>query len=1014
MKSNVVVSESSNLNLMSIIAVDRSEYTLQYSGYNTTDRGLVLLYMYQLPDFPQHGIKIGMTKCNPGVSIKKAIESRIAEQTTELALSPSDYERYGQKREILHWGVCIDAHNESFKDYYVHDMIKLKKAGIQEKEQEWFVNVPLQELIRLFEECRTEGKTKEIFSPRKEQRECIDKLKAYFSSHPKNGRFLMNCKMRFGKSYTSYKFCEEMGLDRILILTFVPAVEDSWRDDLDHVAKDYAYRTDDDLRRIEYNPANEKGPFVMFLSLQNYLGKEKNSKETKTRLKKIQSIDWDLVILDEYHFGAWNDRTRGTFEESAKDLEEFDAAYLKDLSKDVIKEFSIHTDRTICLSGTPFKALASREFGDAVFSYTYFDEQRNKYPKSGDNDFTEVDPDYAHFPDMRIFGYNMGQMFGDIPGVAKYYPQLKKSYFSLNIFFQTRHDINPDDPNRFVYEEEIKRWLSVIKGRSEQDGYDFPYFPGGELMSNSRHSLWLMPSCDSTSAMAELLRNDPYFRGYEIIDLSDSQAGVGRSAYDYLMKGMNRADNTGKLGTIALTVNKLTLGVTVKPWSAVFVLKDLASPEQYFQSIFRIQTPYKDGEDVKRYGYVYDFNVDRAAMLLLQFATESGENPRSNSAVRAKIAKLIVKYLPIYLNGNMANKIDEDVFYNLAEFSNPNGQPLSKKISDTSKTTRIGDDETIAMMMADPEVKAIVDRVFAHAKFKKPNTNTPVQDPPEDFDKEITARGRDLGYQAGKDDFDMFAGIEDDHELSDRFLEQQRKRADQLCPDEYPVNSKEYRKYYNAFVKGYEAGVNMPIRKITSGKGDGKAFVSVIRKEFGNDIAWTRETSSQLKSYVNAYLNDINNIPSDCRCALYKKWYHDSFTAAVRNELRPKRDVPRETVEDADNVMRHILSRLFEFLYISVYRETTFDEIFGNADPNVFLEAVGITKDEFTVLNRYHIFEEHTLNSCIHDFFVNESLGSSLDLGKEENRSRYRNSFDWFGFGVVDGDGGSDPTGNED
>ena len=998
----VFLFESPGLNHTDTILCDGVERSFDYTESNSTGKSLILLYMYQLPDFPQHGIKIGMTKCNPGTSFRKAIESRISVQTSELALNQSDYDRYGLKREILHWGVCIDARSESFKDYYVHDMIKTKKAGIQEKEQEWFINVPLQELVRLFEECRTEGKTKVLFQPRKEQRECVDQLKAYFTSHPKDGRFLMNCKMRFGKSYTSYKFCEEMDLNRILILTFVPAVEDSWRDDLDHITKNYKYRTDDDLRRIEYNPSNEKDPFVMFLSLQNFLGKERDSKDTKTRLKKLQSINWDLVILDEYHFGAWNDRTRGTFEESDKDLEEFDAAYLKDLSTDVIRKFSIRTDKTICLSGTPFKALASREFGDAVYSYTYFDEQRNKYPMSGKNDFSEVDPDYAHFPDMKIFGYNMAQMFGNMPGVSKYYAKYKKHYFSLNSFFETRHNINPGDPITFVNEDEVRRWLTVIKSRAEEDGYDFPYFPGGELIANNRHSLWLMPSCDSTFAMADLLREDPYFKGYEIINLSDPSAGVGLSAYNYLKTGMNRAENTGKLGSIALTVNKLTLGVTVKPWSAVFVLKDLASPEQYFQSIFRIQTPYSSGGIPKRYGYVYDFNVDRAAMLLLQFATESGENPKSNSVVRAKIAKLIVKYLPIYLNGNMANKIDEEVFYNLAEFSDPKGQPLSRKIADTSKTTRIGDDETIAVMMADPEVKQIVDRVFAHAKFKKPQTKTPIQDPPEDFDREITARGRDIGYHAGMDDFDMFSGIEDDGTLSTMFLEQQKKRAEQLCPDEYPMNSNKYRTYYNAFVKGYEAGVNMPTKKITSGKADGKAFVSVIRKEFGSDIIWNRETSPKLKDFVNTHLNDINNIPEDCRCALYKKWYHDSFTAAVKNELRQKKDVPKETVEDAENVMRHILSRLFEFLYISVYRETTFDEIFKNADPDVFLEAVGITKEEFTVLNRYHIFEEHTLNSCIHDFFVNESLGSSLDLSKEENRMRYRNSFDWFGFGVVD------------
>lgn len=1002
MMDPVSIINSPSLNQEDTIIQDGNERTFKYTDSNDSGKVLILLYMYQLPDFPQHGIKIGMTKCKPGVEFRKAIESRISQQTKELALDPSEYEM-GQKREILHWGICLDAHDESFKDYYVHDMIKVKKAGIQEKEQEWFINVPLKELVRLFEECRKEGKTKIIYTPRKEQRECVDKLKTYFTAHPKNGRFLMNCKMRFGKCYTSYKFCEEMGLDKILILTFVPAVENSWRDDLEHIAKYYRYRTDDDLRLFEYSPSREKEPFVIFLSLQNFLGKERNTKETKTRLKKLQSVNWDLVILDEYHFGAWNDRTRRTFEESDDEMEEFDAEYLKDLTTDIIKKFSIHTDKTICLSGTPFKALESREFGDAVYSYTYFDEQRNKYPESEKNDFTVVDPDYASFPDMKIFGYNMKQMFGNMPGVVYKDPKNKKSYFSLNRFFETRHNINPGDPSKFINEEEVKRWLTVIKHRSEEDGYDFPYFPGGKLIANNRHSLWLMPSRDSTFAMAELLRNDSYFGGYEIINLSDSKAGVGLKAYNYLMTGINRANNTGKLGSIALTVNKLTLGVTVKPWSAVFVLKDLASPEQYFQSIFRIQTPFGEGDNAKKYGYVYDFNVDRAAMLLLQFATESGENPKSNSAVRAKIAKLIVKYLPIYLNGNMANKIDEDVFYNLAEFSNPRGQPLSRRIADTSKTTRIGDDETIALMMADKEVKEIIDHVFAHSKFKKTTKGTLIADPPDDFDKEITARGRDLGYQAGKEDFDMFAGIENDSELSDKFIEQQKKRAEQLCPDEYPVDSDKYRKYYNAFVKGYEAGVNMPIKKITSGKSDGKAFVSVIKKKFGNDIVWTRETSPNLRNFINTYLNDINHIPEDCRCALYKKWYYDSFVAAVRNELRPPRkDGPKETVEDADNVLRHILSRLFEFLYISVYRETTFEEIFENADADIFLEAVGITKEQFTILNRYHIFEEHALNSCIHNFFVNESLGSSLDLGKEENRKRYRNSFDWFGFGIID------------
>lgn len=959
--------------------------------------------MYYLPLFPQHGIKIGMKKCNPGVTFRKAIESRVREQTDELALPTKSYDKYGLKREIVFWGICLDAHDESFKDYYVHDRIKIKKAGIQEKEQEWFTNVPLDELIDVFKECQAEG-NKILYTPRAEQRACVDALKAYFDAHPTGGRFLMNCKMRFGKCYTSYKFCEEAGIDRVLVLTFVPAVESSWRVDLDHIEKNYSYYTDDDLRRLEFQPVKETEPFVMFLSLQNFLGRDRNSSDTKTRLKKLQDVRWDLVILDEYHFGAWNDRTRGTFEEGEMDLEDFDAQYLSDLSTDVEKKLRIRTDRTICLSGTPFKALASREFKDAVYSYTYFDEQRRKYPKSEkENNFEVVDPAYADFPNMRIFGYNMADLFGDMPGMAKLIDKKSgKSYFSLNEFFKTRRDVNPADPDVFINEEEVRRWLEVIKGHVSEAGDSFPYTPNGDMITNCRHTLWLMPTVNSTSAMADLLKNDSYFSRYEIINLSDPKVGVGLKAYNHLMEGINRADNTNRLGSIAITVNKLTLGVTVKQWSAVFVLKDLASPEQYFQSIFRIQTPYSDGFRRKEYGYVYDFNIDRAALLLLQFATNSGENLKGDAKVKVKVAKLIVKYLPIYLNGDLSHRISEQMFYTLAEFNDTAGMPLSRMISDTKTTTCLGDDDTIAAMMADPEVKAIMDRVFAHAKFKKPTTKTPIPSPPDDFDREIASKGRNLGYKAGLDDYDMFAGIGDDATLTTQFLEYQKKRAEELCPDEYSAEKdrRKHTKYYNAFVSGYEAGMNVPVKKLTSGREDGKRFVSEVRKHFGSDIVWTKETGPAIRSFINTHLNDIGNIPKDCRNALYKRWYVDSFTKAVRNELRPKKDVPEGTMEDADNVLKHILSRLFEFLYISVYRETTFNEIFNNADPEVFLEAVGITKEEFTVLNRYNIFNEHALNNCINSFFVNESLGSKLDMTKEEVRKKYRNSFDWFGYGV--------------
>jgi len=221
----------------------------------------------------------------------------------------------------------------------------------------------------------------------------------------------------------------------------------------------------------------------------------------------------------------------------------------------------------------------------------------------------------------------------------------------------------------------------------------------------------------------------------------------------------------------------------------------------------------------------------------------------------------------------------------------------------------------------------------------------------------------------------------------------------EFCPKDYDQVESTW--WSNGFIKGYESGVNAPVKKLNCGHDDGVKFVNKVKEKFGESIVWKEDTKKMITDFMHKYLNDTNNVPVEYRGALYRRWYSDSFKRAVKNELAPK--VPYEkgkSVEDADNVMKHILARLFEFLYISVYRETTFQEIFNNADPNVFLEAVGITKKDFEVLNKYHIFQENVLNNYIHQFFVNESLGSKLNLEDEEVKRQYRNSFDWFGFGL--------------
>lgn len=715
------------------------------------------------------------------------------------------------------------------------------------------------------------------------------------------------------------------------------------------------------------------------------------------KIKQLQDIDWDLVILDEYHFGAWNQKTQGTLKVKEEKSEDLESEYQDKLKqgKDIIKHFNIRTKQTICLSGTPFKAIARGEFTDnSSFTYSYFDEQRNKYPKSEENDFTVINPDYEAFPDMKIFGYNMSRLFGNLTAsVFSEDKLLTKKYFSLNKFFETRQENNPNEPCTFIYEEEIKKWLEIIKGRSIF-GDKFPY-SNPQIINNNIHTLWLMPTVKSCKAMENLLNEDDYFSRYKIINLSQDEVGSGNDAYEYLMNNITASENTNKLGSIAITVNKLTIGVTVKKWSSVFVLKDLASPEQYFQAIFRIQTPYVENNKIKKKeGYVYDFNIDRASALLLKYAEQSA----NEQTTKMQIAKLIVKYMPIFINGDMSNPISYKVFYELAQFGDSNGIPLSKKITDTSKTTRMLDEETVAAMLNDKEVSDIIKRVFAHAKFGKTKTKTVPSKPEDGFDSTIAKEGRNKGYELGQQDYKKYVDY-DDLQVQAEFEKALSSYINEYCPKDYDQIKATW--YANGFKKGYESGVNAPIKKEQCGYDDGVKFVDEVKKKFGQDIKYTTATKISIDNFVKNFLNDINNIPNKYRGMLYKRWYCDSFRRAIKNNLNPIKEIKNgETIEDADNVLKHILARLFEFLYISVYRETTFMEIFNNADPNVFLEAVGITKKDFEVLNKYKVFQEDVLNNYIHDFFINESLGLKIDSQSKEAISQYRNSFDWFEFGL--------------
>lgn len=973
------------------------EYDLD--AKNDIKDNLNLLYIYRLSEYQTHGFKVGYAECRLGKSFWEAIKSRIDKQENELALSrdliEDKYEKYGYEREVLFWGIAIDAWDINFKDHPVHNAILDKLPGIVEKNQEWFsgTDITVEDLAAVFLEYRNQNENNKrvVYSPRKEQRSCVDALRTYFSKNPRGSKFLLNCKMRFGKCYTAYKYAEETKKNKILILTFVPAVEDSWARDLFHIEREYDYYTDRDIAKSDFIVEdNPQKPYVIFLSLQNYLGKDYKQKCVKEKIAKLENVVFDLLILDEYHFGAWNDRTQET-------IEELDKEYVKNIRRntpeDILQILKIKPIQTVCLSGTPFKAIDRGEFSDSnSFTYSYFDEQKNKYPKSEKGDFSIINPEYALFPDMKIFGYNMNHLFEGISDELMSDDKIfKKKYFSLNAFFKTEKDADSSKENVFIYEKEVKKWLEIIQGKTTFP-YDFPY-RNDKMLDNNKHTLWLMPSVNACLALANLLKQDDYFKKYEIINLSSPEVGSGPKALYFLRRRLKASSQNGALGSIAITVNKLTLGVTVEEWTSVFVLKDLSSPEQYFQSIFRIQTPLlgKDKNIIKKECFVYDFNIDRASALLLHYAEKA-----SSSITKLEVANLIIKYLPIYLNGDMNHPIEEDIFYELASFGY-NSKPLSEKVKDISKTTRSLDDQTIADMLNDPECAQVIKNIFAHAKFPKTTKSKP-PDPEEGSFSVETRKGRKVGHEKGLEDYKIYILIDDDL-VQDEFDKNVKKIAESNCPTDYDEKQKKY--FYNGVLKGYEAGVNIPIKKLQCGKNDGEKFVEEIKKKLGESIVYNLDTKPKILNIVHQHLNEEKNIPEEFKKKMYKKWYKDSFKAAVQSSMKAKIiDKDSGSIEDTQNVLKHILSKVFQFLYISVYRETKFKDVFANADPYVFHSAVGIKKEEFEILNRYNVFQERVLDAYIHEFFVNESLGSKIESESEEIKNQYRNSFNWFGFGL--------------
>jgi hypothetical protein len=557
-----------------------------------------------------------------------------------------------------------------FTDRDLHRMLRLN--GVKNPRGEWFqctVSQVKASILAVRSGQLNEENRSLDFKMRPEQEAAVKKTSAYFSSWRKERdrrnkppHFLWNAKMRFGKTFATYQLARKMGWKKILVLTFKPAVQSAWEEDLKcHMDfKGWQFISPGGL---PYEKADKKKPLVCFGSFQDYLGRNSSTGGIKTKNEWVHTTHWDCVILDEYHYGAWRENAKELFEAEDKKEAEFGegqgAGLLKDPNEEIEDIMPITTDGYLYLSGTPFRAIASGEFiEEQIYNWTYSDEQRAKQNWRGSGN------PYAALPRMVLLTYQLPDAIQEIAMQGEF------NEFDLNVFFSAE---GLGEQAKFKYEDEVQKWLDLIRGAFTPTSVDnlklgaqkppMP-FSDARLLNILLHTFWFLPSVSACHAMRNLLTNrqNRFYHDYKIILAAGSAAGIGVEALAPVLDAMNEPLSTK---TITLSCGKLTTGVTVKPWTGILMLRNSSSPETYFQAVFRVQSPWTvrnyDGASpnaeqiIKEECYVFDFAPNRALRQIADYSCRLNVNETNPE----KKVEEFIGFLPVLAyDGSSMRQID--------------------------------------------------------------------------------------------------------------------------------------------------------------------------------------------------------------------------------------------------------------------------------------------------------------------------------------------------------------------
>jgi T5orf172 domain/Type III restriction enzyme, res subunit len=669
------------------------------------------IYAYSIADKEHDGLlKIGQTT--------RDVKQRVSEQLKTARIN-------NYKIEL---DECAERENGTvFTDHEVREL--LRKNGFRNAEGEW-VKCTVREvkaaLIAIRSGSKITGKRDSNFPMRAEQRDAVEKTHAYYHSIWKEDmhavpRFLWNAKMRFGKTFTTYQLAKKLGAKRVLVVTFKPAVEDAWQSDLESHVDFEGWQYLSRNSGSDPTKVSSTKPLVYFGSFQDLLGRDESG-NIKAKNEWLHKTKWDLVVFDEYHFGAWRDTAKELFEGEEEATAKKELKYSKDLEHineglSVLSEketdiLPIITKAYLYLSGTPFKALATGEFiEEQIFNWTYTDEQRAK------DNFRGKEPGgwnpYAALPQMRLLTYQMPDELIAIASAGEF------DEFDLNAFFEAD---GPGSKAQFKHKSDVQKWLDIIRGGYAPAVADHlkagtrPPFPYSDvrLLPYLQHSFWFLPNVASCQAMANLLaeRHNVFWQDYSVIMAAGAGAGIGLDALPPVRSAIGSGFDTK---TITLSCGKLTTGVTVPQWSSILMLRNLKSPESYFQAAFRAQSPWSiknpngdnpnEEEILKPVCFVFDFAPTRALRQISEYGI--GLSPGESNPENA--VKDLVSFLPVlaYDGANMT-QIDAGGILDIA-MSGTSATLLARKW-ESAMLVNV-DNDTLRRILDNPEAMAAVERI---------------------------------------------------------------------------------------------------------------------------------------------------------------------------------------------------------------------------------------------------------------------------------------------------------------